>query len=43
MVFDVSARSLLGKYGSRVVRAGCRRLSSKNDGSVSKYNELFEE
>ena len=43
MVFDISARSLLGKYKSRVVRAGCRRLISKNAGSVSKYNELFEE
>ena len=29
MVFDISARSLLGKYESRVVRAGCRRLISK--------------
>ena len=43
MVFDTLARSLLGKYESRVVRAGCRRLISKNAGSVSKYNELFEE
>ena len=43
MVFDISARSLLGKYESRVVRAGCRRLISKKAGSVSKYNELFEE
>ena len=43
MVFDISAQTLLGKYESRIVRAGCRRLISKNAGSVSKYNELFEE
>ena len=42
MVFDISARSLLGKYDSRIVRARCRRLISKNSGSVSKYNERFE-
>ena len=38
MVPDVSVRSLLGKYESRVVKAGYRRLRSKNAGSVSKYN-----
>ena len=42
MVLDISARTLLEKYESRIVRAGCRRLISKNAGSVSKYNELFE-
>ena len=34
---------MLGKYESRVVRAGCRRLILKKAGSVNKYNELFEE
>ena len=34
---------MLGKYESRVVKAGCRSPSSKNAGSVSKYNKLFEE
>ena len=43
IVFDVSSRSLLRKYESRLVKAGCRRLSSKNTRSVSKYNKLFEE
>ena len=31
------------KYGSRVVKANCRRLSSKNARSVSKYNKLSED
>ena len=43
MMFDILAQSLLGKYESRVIRAGCRRLSSKNVGKFGKYNELFEE
>ena len=42
-VFDVSLYSLLGRYESRVVRAGYRRLSSRNAGSVSKYSKQFEE
>ena len=43
IIFDMSARSLLGRYKIRVVRADCKRLISKNAGSVSKYNEVFEE
>ena len=43
MVFDVTTRSLLGKYEARVEKAGCRRLISSNQGSVDRYNKLVED
>ena len=41
MIFDVSTRSLLGKYEHRVVRAGCRRLNCRTT-SMGRYNKLLE-
>ena len=43
MVFDITMRSLLGRYEARVVKAGCRRLISSNQGSLTRYNALFED
>ena len=43
MVFDITMRSLLGRYKARVVKAGCRRLISSNQGSLTRYNALFED
>ena len=43
MVFDIMMRSLLGRYEAQVVKAGCRRLISSNQGSLSRYNAIFED
>ena len=43
MVFDVTSRSLLGKFENRVIKPGCRRLNTKNKGSVTSYNQVFED
>ena len=43
MVFDITTWSLLGKYESRAVRTGCRRLHSKNKGSVFKNCLVLED
>ncbi len=42
MVFDAMMRFLLGKYKARDVKTGCRRLISSNQGSLDRYNKLFE-
>ena len=41
MIFDVTTRSLIGKFEHRVVKAGCRRLNY-NTSSMSRYNTLLE-
>ena len=43
MVFDITTASFPGKYESRIVRAGCRWLHSKNKGSVVKYCRCMED
>lgn len=43
IVFDVKSRSLLGQYEQPVVRAGCRRLTTKNGNTISRYQELLDE
>ena len=40
-IFDVTTRSLIGKYKHRVVRAGCRRLNTKKN-SLAKNNATLE-
>ena len=41
MIFDVSTRSLIGKFEHRIVRAGCRRLNCKTS-SLTSYNRILE-
>ena len=41
MIFDVSSRSLIGKFEHRIVRAGCRRLNCKTH-SLHSYNRILE-
>ena len=41
MIFDVSTRSLIGKFEHRVVRAGCRRLNCRTT-SMGRYNKILE-
>ena len=41
MIFDVSTRSLIGKFEHRIVRAGCRRLNCKTH-SLHSYNSILE-
>ena len=43
MIFNVTSKSLLGKFENRVIKLGCRRLNTKNKGSVTRYNQVFEE
>ena len=37
MIFDVTSRSLLGKFEHRIVRKACRRLNTKTP-NLSRYN-----
>ena len=41
VVFDISTRSLIGKFEQKVVRSGCRRLNTKNEKCFSSYNKIL--
>ena len=40
MIFDVTSRSLLGKFEQQVVRDACRHLNTKTP-SLSRYNTIL--
>ncbi len=43
VIFDVTARSMIGKFEHKIVRSGCCRLNSKNKASRKKYSDIVEE
>ena len=43
MVFDITTRSLIGKFEKKIVRSGCRRLTTTNEASLAKYTAIVEQ
>ncbi len=43
IIFDITTRSLLGEHQHRIVRAGCRRLVTRNQGALSRYQSILEQ